>query len=99
MRGKSTLKYYLPDNGQDIDDCFEVEVDTTWINDSEWMAQEAADDYHSNHDGWEASWPLEIVVVLSNGEHVTCSVDREAVPQFTARRLSGRCQSIKEVAQ
>ena len=23
-----------------------------------WMAQEAADDYHSNHDGWEATWPL-----------------------------------------
>lgn len=23
-----------------------------------WTAEEAANDYHSNHDGWESSWPL-----------------------------------------
>lgn len=50
------------------------------------LAQEAADDYHSNHDAWEAPWPLVFALYGSeDGEEVArFSVDRELQYRFTA---------------
>ena len=48
--------------------------------------EKAADDYHSNHDGWECGWPLEFDVWDYDTEEYVgrYSVDRETVPQFHA---------------
>lgn len=50
------------------------------------VAQRCADDYHSNHDGWESSWPLDFTLYeTENGDPVaTLEVEREAIPEFTA---------------
>jgi hypothetical protein len=56
--------------------------------DGEYLASLAAEDYHSHHDGWESSWPIEIVLMEPNGAVIgTYSVDREMQPHFYAREL------------
>jgi len=50
-----------------------------------WAAEFAAEDYHSNHDGWESSWPLTFAM-YDPGDQLLgrYCVDRETVPRFTA---------------
>lgn len=47
------------------------------------VAEDAAQDYFDNHDGWESSWPLTFVILDEDfnelGQFV---VDMEAVPSF-----------------
>lgn len=51
----------------------------------EWVAEEAAKDYHSNHDGWEDSWPLDFELFTAAGVSLgVFTVEREAVPSFSA---------------
>ncbi len=54
--------------------------------DAENLAQECAEDYHSNHDGWEASWPLTFALYASkDGPEVgRFEVEREMEPTFMA---------------
>lgn len=49
-----------------------------------------ASDYYHHHDGWEARWPLIFGIRLDEGGPVVArfEVDREAVPQFTAKQLA-----------
>jgi len=60
------MKYYYYCNCWDfnaedinIDDCYDIEHDKCedeW--EYEWLVEKCAEDYHSNHDGWEhRSWP------------------------------------------
>lgn len=55
-----------------------------------WMAQEAAGDYHANHDGWEATWPLEFSLHETEGgpEIARFEVQREAEPVFYASAIA-----------
>jgi hypothetical protein len=50
------------------------------------VAVDAAEDYHSNHDGWESVWPLDIFIYESEEGPAIArfEVEREAVPQFYA---------------
>lgn len=46
------------------------------------VATDLADDYHSNHDGWESNWPIELRI-YKNAECVwKGEVDREMEPAF-----------------
>jgi hypothetical protein len=56
--------------------------------DPEDQAVDAAEDYYSNHDGWEAKWPLTFTIYESEEglEVAAFDVEMEAVPQFTASR-------------
>ena len=48
-------------------------------------AEFAAEDYHSNHDGWEAEWPLTFAMYDPNDQLIgRYLVQREAVPEFVA---------------
>jgi hypothetical protein len=77
-------RYYLPEHGQSADDSYTVDVE--WGDaDPELIADDAAQDYFNEHDGWESSWPLTIVVVLQDGTERKFSVDMESVPRFFAR--------------
>jgi hypothetical protein len=60
-----------------------------------WMAREAAEDYHSEHDGWEANWPLEFALhETENGPEIArFEVQREVEPVFYAteiKRVEGK---------
>lgn len=49
-----------------------------------WIAEDAAKDYHSEHDGWEASWPVTISIFDEAGVHLgDVEVEREYDPVFT----------------
>lgn len=56
--------------------------------DKEMAANHCAEDFHSNHDGWEAVWPLDITLYESeDGPSIAkFEVDREAEPVFYVRR-------------
>lgn len=50
----------------------------------EWhlVATDLADDYHSNHDGWEASWPIEFRIYKDAECVWKGEVEREMEPVF-----------------
>lgn len=74
------------------DDDGQYSIETSYnINDSfslECIAKLCAENYHSEHDGWEAAWPLDITLYESeDGPAIaTFEVNREAEPVFYARR-------------
>lgn len=63
-------------------------VDPKWSPRPAALAEAAADDYHSHHDGWEGPWPLLITLLNDDGTEVgVFEVDREMVPSFWAREV------------
>ncbi len=80
---KKTIKYFLPENGQSINDCYDVDAVPF---DLESAAAIAAEDYFRNHDGWEASWPQTICVELE-GKTQVFKVNMEAEPHFYASEI------------
>ncbi|MDX7989189.1 hypothetical protein FE392_18050 [Xenorhabdus sp. 12] len=64
-------------------DRFELE-NTGWEGYPRYLAEECAEDYYSNHDGWERNWPITIHV-FSDGNHIgEFSVELESEPVFSA---------------
>jgi hypothetical protein len=58
--------------------------------DIDWIAEDAAKDYHHNRDGWEhQDWPIELLLYSEDGLNLLgkFSVDREAEPVFCARKM------------
>lgn len=53
------------------------------------MASEAAEDFWDNHDGYEVSWPLTIMLHKNEGgpEIGKYSIMRETVPEFHAIKI------------
>jgi hypothetical protein len=56
--------------------------------DLEFLAEEAAADFHNEHDGWESGWAL--TITLYDGKEgpaiATFTVEREYEPSFMAQR-------------
>lgn len=48
----------------------------------DYALQNIAEDYDSNHDGWEDDWPVMFTVWFEGEKLGTWSVDKEAVPSF-----------------
>lgn len=64
--------------------CFDKEDDL-------FLAEDAAEDYHSNHDGWESSWPITFSLYGIDGEKIgDFAVERETVPSFVAYRKDSK---------
>lgn len=77
---------YAPE-GYCFEDAFEIESQWDHEDDAKWIVEEAAADFHSEHDGWESSWPLELVLWLPDGTEIgTFTVEREFDPVFSARK-------------
>jgi hypothetical protein len=72
-------------DGEDIDNGYKL-ITTFAEEDPAWMiAEQAAEDYHANHDGWEDYCPLEFSIWLEDGTPLgTFSIELEAVPTFSA---------------
>ena len=70
-----------------FEDAFQIESQWDHEEDAGWIAEEAAADFHSEHDGWESSWPLKLVLWLPDGTEIgTFTVEREFDPVFSARK-------------
>lgn len=81
---KHTVWYCMDDS--DPMNGFELAVTDRPPHDWAWVAEECAEDYWHNHDGWECSWPATIHLrETEEGPIVaTFEVHMEAVPSFTA---------------
>jgi hypothetical protein len=80
---------------------YSVDGDTRWellSPFSGWRdrAVDAAEDYHCNHNGWDARWPLEIAMFeTEDGPAVArFEVECEAVPQFYAHELPKAADAV-----
>lgn len=81
----SHFRYSVHDN-DDFDGCYSF---TSNFDDDDigWLAEEAAADFHSHHDGWESNWDKGITFWLwtESGKLLgSCSVTREMEPRFHA---------------
>jgi len=76
------FRYWERESGS-VNDCYEVE--TFWGKEElQYVAQAAAHDFHSNHDGGDWLWPLQFVIADESGELGTFSVKRYFSPTFSA---------------
>jgi hypothetical protein len=61
-------------------------------DDGEWLAQEAAEDFHNCHDGWEAGWDggKDFWLWHESGKFIgRFNVTREYEPRFSATPTTG----------
>lgn len=79
MYKMNTYKYYLPNYVGSEDEPYKFTGFAAW--DSENLAEDAANDFYHNHDGWKDKWPLTFCV-LFEGEWIMHKVDREMEPNF-----------------
>jgi len=56
----------------------------TYGRDWDLVVTDLADYYHSNHDGWEAQWPLQIRIYEGGAELARFAVERDYEPVFMA---------------
>ena len=83
------MKYFIDDH-ETIEDAITIpgSEGTDATSGLLWAAEDAAEDHHTNHDGWECSWPLAFVILDDElNELGRFSVDREMLPQFHATKL------------
>lgn len=78
------MKWYLPEYGETADSAIALD-DRSDHGHSDTTAEIVADLFHSNHDGWEASWPV-VIALVDNVAETRWTVDRESVPHFIATR-------------
>ena len=77
--------YNLPDT-MDSEDYYTLKSNYDDY-DGKWIAEQAAEDYHTRHDGWDAHWPVTLEIRREDHSVIDIYVvDREAVPEFTARK-------------
>lgn len=51
------------------------------------VVTDLAKDFHTNHDGWESSWPIQIRIYEDRTEVARFMVEREHEPTFFAHEL------------
>ena len=75
--------YYCVNDADDMRFKLESTFD---LSDGSWVAEEAAEDYHTHHDGWEDGWPLTFIMFETEDGPEVCrfEVEREEVPVFHA---------------
>lgn len=59
---------------------------STWdAEDAEYLAEDAAENFHDLHDGWESEWPIVFRIFDANGNSIgDFEVEREHRPVFSA---------------
>lgn len=83
------MKMYCPDQGETRADAIDLSGIVKSSEDNytdEFIAEEIAQYMHQKS-WWEASWPVEFIVIYDSGKEVLWSVDREMIPDFRATRV------------
>ena len=61
----------------------------SWDKSDDLGAEECAEDYYSNHDGWKGTWALTFILFDVGGKEVgRFLVERELVESFTASEVT-----------
>ena len=82
----STIYRYNRPETMDPEDYYEFKSNFD-DSDGKWLAEEAAAHYHYHCDGWEAEWPITLIIQREDGSVIDVyDVDRETVPQFSSRK-------------
>lgn len=85
MREDIEYQIWIKDHSETMED--DSDNFKTTYTELSYVAEEYADYYHGNRDGWEASWPI-IFSIARDGKHLgDVSVDRETRPHFTGRLI------------
>ena len=84
MKNSNLDQYtYVVDNGG-----YHIPIDTDWLEDSaDYIAEEAAEDYYDNRDGWEDKWPKIISIYKDSRLLGRFEVDIEYEPTFSASKI------------
>ena len=76
------MKYKYQVDRDSLQFAFDIESSN---DDVEEIAQEAADDFFSDHDGWENKWPCDFYIYSADGLLLgACKVEMEMTPYFSA---------------
>lgn len=92
---KATCFYSIAEDGEG-EDATRYPLETTWFTprprEAQAAAEEAAEDYHNNHDGFEAKWPLTVVFYETEEgpEMSRWLVEMEHVPSFSAFTIQAK---------
>ena len=79
----NTYKIWAPVYGETVDDHGDF---NSVYDDLEYVAEDFADYYHDNCDGWECSWPITFHIADENGKLLgVVEVDRETRPSFVGK--------------
>lgn len=103
MTDRRIFRYkYAVHDANDLDDLTDrfdlvshCDAENLWSEDArrwdcQFVAQEAAEDFHRNHDGWEWSFPITLSIFRTDGIPLgVFEVEREVVPEFHAREVNG----------
>jgi len=54
------------------------------IDDAGSLAEEAAEDFYNNHDGWECDWPIEFRITIGDNSSNLIKVELDSCPIFTS---------------
>ncbi|OWO78681.1 hypothetical protein B5C26_23605 [Photorhabdus luminescens] len=87
----SKVKYAVYDF-DDSDSRFELksapDVDSRFLaSELKNLAEECAEDYFDNHDGWDDIWPLDIYIWIDNESVGKFTVNIEMEPAFSAKKV------------
>lgn len=81
---KNVFRYFIEEYYGDPENSFTLK--TAWTKETlNYVAEDAAEDFYHNHDGWESTWPLNFVILDEDfNELGKFVVNMEAVPSFLA---------------
>jgi hypothetical protein len=79
-------EYYYSVDGEEFDNSYRFTSNLQPSGGISWIVEQAAENYHLNHIGWERSWPIDFTLYLKDGTKLgTFSVEREYEPCFYAQ--------------
>ena len=79
----SDLEYEVDGGGR-----YSIRTNRKYGDNYDGFARDAAEDYYDNHDGWEASWPLEIKVYSDEVLVGTFEAEMEMTPAFLVSEIA-----------
>jgi hypothetical protein len=66
-------------------------------DDVESLAEDAAADFHSEHDGWECTWPITFAIFSKDDVFIAnVTVERDVEPVFNAYKVAASPLSDQE---
>ena len=85
------IRYWIQEYGDGPNDSVTIDVPAALGDDVDDYVENCAEDFHANHDGWEATWPITFCVQGAGdsrtgwGKVQVFVVDRESRTHFSAR--------------